>query len=622
MAEFLDGQDTRLCDNWSDKKEQLFLAEMKLKNSASNQPIPGWDFSRTWYFNDIQVPLLKAKEKSKAELSVLCLTYQTVLEAKKKFLCLTLPSMRSTVKGTLVTCKCNKKLEKRQLKKHEETECPLRLALCQHCDLELSVLKLKDHEDYCGARTELCGSCGRNVLVKDLKTHPEVCGRDVEEKRDEVAVPPNAYDDSWGQDGIWIASQLRQIEALDPRMRLPRRSLRAFESDLFQSRTTNQRSMTTQFPIQNNLLEEQERQERNRSRQTLKEGGEDSANLDFMLALSLQNEGQAPNLAEQDFWRVICEADQSREGPGALNDIRGAADETMLPCEFCEELYPEELLIDHQTSCNPSCALPPISVGNASPKGVEDPDVTFQKLMRQAASNQLDSLMGLSSSPPVEDSIIIPCEFCGVQLEEEVLFHHQDQCDQRPATANNHMSEGIPSQDLQPRQTSPELPKRRVRHQGDLSSGYMDGIKQEVAKGPTCPLPASRPTNTMTATSNRLPTSTSGPRPGCQPSPPRALKLNNLDSQGIQGRSRNSHNGALAPGHVPVVHSARSLYPENLVPSFPCGPSGRYGASGRSEGGRNPRVTPTTASYRSRPAKAKPPKQQGAGDAEEEEEEE
>ena len=64
-------------------------------------------------------------------------------------------------------------------------------------------------------------------------------------------------------------------------------------------------------------MEEQERQERNRSRQTPKERGEDSANLDFMLALSLQNEGQAPTLAEQDFWRVIYEADQSREGPSA-----------------------------------------------------------------------------------------------------------------------------------------------------------------------------------------------------------------------------------------------------------------------------------------------------------------
>lgn len=378
--------------------------------------------------------------------------------------------------------------------------------------------------------------------------------------------------------------------------------------------------MTAQFPIQNNLLEGQERQERNRSRQTPKERGEDSANLDFMLALSLQNEGQAPTLAEQDFWRVIYEADQSREGPSALNDIRGAVDETMLPCEFCEELYPEELLIDHQTSCNPSCALPPLSVGSTSPRGVEDPDVIFQKLMRQSAGDQFESLMGLSSSPPVEDSVVIPCEFCGVQLEEEVLFHHQDQCDQRPATANNHVSEGIPSQDLQPRETSPELPKRRVRHQGDLSSGYMNDLKQEMAKGPTYPLPSSRPPNNTTAPPNRLSTSTSGPRPGCQPSPPRALKLNNLDSQGVRGCNRNSHSGALAPGHVPAAYPARSLYPENLVPSFPRGPSGRYGASSRSEGGRNPRVTPTAASYRSRTAKAKTPKQQGAGDAEEEEE--
>ncbi|KAG5198750.1 TRAF-type zinc finger domain-containing protein 1 isoform X2 [Ovis aries] len=581
MAEFLNDQDTRLCDNC--KKEipvfNFTIHEIHCQRNIGVCPVCKEPFPKS----DMETHM--------------------------------------ATEHCQVTCKCNKKLEKRQLKKHEETECPLRLALCQHCDLELSVLKLKDHEDYCGARTELCGTCGRNVLVKDLKTHPEVCGRDVE-KRVEAAMPPNAHDGSWGPDGIWIASQLRQIEALDSPMRLPRRPLRAFESDLFQSRTTNQRSMTAQFPIQNNLLEEQERQERNRSRQTPKERGEDSANLDFMLALSLQNEGQAPALAEQDLWRVIYEADQSREGPSTLNDIRGAVDETMLPCEFCEELYPEELLIDHQTSCNPSCALPPLNVGSTSPQGVEDPDVIFQKLMRQSASDQFESLMGFSSSPPMEESVVIPCEFCGVQLEEEVLFHHQDQCDQRPATANNHVSEGIPSQDLQPRETSSELPKRRVRHQGDLSSGYMDDLKQETAKGPAYPIPSSRPPNNTTVPSNRLSTSTSGPRPGCQPSPPRALKLNNLDSQGVRGRSRNSHNGALATGHVPAAYPARSLYPENLVPSFPRGPSGRYGASGRSEGGRNPRVTPTAASYRSRTAKAKTPKQQGAGDAEEEEEEE
>lgn len=157
---------------------------------------------------------------------------------------------------------------------------------------------------------------------------------------------------------------------------------------------------------------------------------------------------------------------------------------------------------------------------------------------------------------------------------------------------------------------------------GDLSSGYMDDIKQETANGPTYPLPPSRPINNMTATCNRLSTSTSGPRPGCQPSPPRILKLNNLDSQDSRGRNRNSHNAAMVTGHVPVIHPGRNLYPENLVPSFPRAPSGRYGVSGRNEGGRNSRVTSTTANYRNRTAKAKPPKQQGAGDAEEEEEEE
>ncbi|EHA97646.1 TRAF-type zinc finger domain-containing protein 1 [Heterocephalus glaber] len=510
MAEFLDDQDTRLCDNC--KKEI---------------PVCNFTIHEIHCQRNIGICPICKEPFPKSEMEI-----------------------HTATEHCQVTCKCNKKFEKMQLKKHEETECPLRLALCQHCDLELSVLKLKEHEDYCGARTELCSNCGRNVLVKDLKTHPEVCGRGEEEKRNEV--------------------------------------------------------------------EEQERQERSRGRKPPSEGGEDTANLDFMLALSLQNEGQASSVAEQqDFWRAVREAEQSHGGPSSLSDIKGTADETMLPCEFCEELYPEELLIDHQTSCNPSRALPLLSTPL---RRVEDPDVIFQSFLERATSNQLDSLMGLSDSPPVEDSVIIPCEFCGVQLEEEVLFHHQDQCDQRPATANHMMGE-IPRQDSQPHETSPELPRRRVRHQGDLSSDYMDAIKQEAAKGPTYPLPPSRPINNMTTSCNRLSKSTSAPRPGYQPSPPHVLKLNNSDSQDIRGQNLSSRNGALAAGSSPVIDSVRSLYPENLMPSFPRGPAGRYGASGRSEGARSSRATPAATDYHSRTAKAKPPKQQGAGDAEEEEEE-
>lgn len=148
----------------------------------------------------------------------------------------------------------------------------------------------------------------------------------------------------------------------------------------------------------------------------------------------------------------------------------------------------------------------------------------------------------------------------------------------------------------------------------------MDDVKQEAAKGSTYLMSPSRTMNSVT-TCNRLLNSPSGPRSDCQPIPPGALKLNNSESQDIRGRSQGIENGPLASGRTPVIHSIRNLYPENLVPTFSHVPPGRYGASGRSEGGRSSRVTPAAASYHSRATKAKPSKQQGAGDAEEEEEE-
>lgn len=71
------------------------------------------------------------------------------------------------------------------------------------------------------------------------------------------------------------------------------------------------------------LVEEQQRQERNKGLQPHREGGEDSANLDFMLALSLQSEGQPSSLAEQDFWRAVCEADQPHGTAHSRSDIKG-----------------------------------------------------------------------------------------------------------------------------------------------------------------------------------------------------------------------------------------------------------------------------------------------------------
>lgn len=72
------------------------------------------------------------------------------------------------------------------------------------------------------------------------------------------------------------------------------------------------------FPV-----EEQERQERNRSRQSPKDSAENNTHLDFMLALSLQNEGQASSMVEQGFWESVSEADPARGGPTSLGDMKG-----------------------------------------------------------------------------------------------------------------------------------------------------------------------------------------------------------------------------------------------------------------------------------------------------------
>ncbi|XP_072456517.1 TRAF-type zinc finger domain-containing protein 1 [Notamacropus eugenii] len=564
-----------------------------------------------------------------------------------------------------VACKCNMKMERRQLTNHEALECPLRLAVCQHCELELAFLKLKDHEDYCGARTELCGKCGRNIMVKDLKTHPEVCGREAEEKREARTRPLHGYeseededeedeDEEHEEDGAWfIAQSVQNMLGPENPTKPLRRPSRSFEDPFYSRLLADQmernanRGAGSAMQLDQNRVEKQERRTGSKNQLYPPGPGEEDAHLDYMLALSLQSESSAPSCTAahlEDFWRAVYTEDLSSTahlGQARDTDLlrsepflategpeESKTNETMLPCEFCEELYPEEDLILHQTGCNPTSAVASFSKRSSPPSLSQDRGDREDQLQRlldlpatRAISSRFRSLLDLPAAPSGESGIIIPCEFCGVQLEEEVLFHHQDQCDLRPGTAVPAewllpACEPLPKQDsLQP-VTSPELPRRRIRHQGDLSSCYMDDIRQETASKPMYPLPPSRSTSSIGLARNRLPKALLDPRPGVLPSPPRVLKASNLDSLETRGQSRRNHNPATGPN--PTGRPTRSLYPENYVPSFPRVPPVRHGLSVRNEIGRNSRITPTAANFRNRTTKTKSPKP-AAGDAEEEE---
>ncbi|KAF1455464.1 TRAF-type zinc finger domain-containing protein 1, partial [Spheniscus demersus] len=194
------------------------------------------------------------------------------------------------------------------------------------------------------------------------------------------------------------------------------------------------------------------------------------ADLDYVLALSLQNENNphSDTAAEipSDFWEnyytkesvpSACLNETDKSNIFSYDQI------VMLPCEFCEELYPAEDLILHQTGCNPASAFASFSKRRSSLNTQE-----YDGL--RAAGPK--SCRSLSSSEPqavqAEGNIMIPCEFCGIQLEEETLFHHQHRCDLRPASP----AASLPSQQLlspqanRERRESPELARRRIRHQG------------------------------------------------------------------------------------------------------------------------------------------------------------
>ncbi|NXA37392.1 TRAD1 protein, partial [Eudromia elegans] len=193
---------------------------------------------------------------------------------------------------------------------------------------------------------------------------------------------------------------------------------------------------------------------------------EQTASLDYMLALSLQTEthphGKNAAGTPSDCWKNCYSKEPV---PSArLDDVDEAnfsGNEIMLPCEFCEELYPAEDLILHQTGCNPASAFASFGKRSSSPKPRKYDDLhDFGPTSRRYRPQAVQA----------EGNIIIPCEFCGIQLEEEVLFHHQDQCDLRPEAAS--VAEPLPLQqrpaspESAERRDSPELARRRGRHQG------------------------------------------------------------------------------------------------------------------------------------------------------------
>lgn len=426
-----------------------------------------------------------------------------------------------------VLCKCGQKIEKNLFDIHQSSECPQRLVPCPYCDLELVFAQSKQHEEYCGTRTEPCPHCRCNVMLREQAVHPFLCGSltpPQERNNSRVSPPPGEPRSpvSW----IETHSIRNHLRAQD---RGPKNN-NVSAADHFNAYAAADWKNAAPTNMLNHLLEDSDL-EPNSSRLWSQQNllDEDSYGLDYMLALSLQGDAEPGAGAggtggrEPSPWSSIWDHRpvSAPLSPPNNNSTAGGAQEPgaaeiMLPCEFCEELFPEEDLILHQTGCSPASAFASFSKQASSPARE---DATSRDPPGFSRPGRLSSMFSTFSqyprplspgsySPPaspLEGDILIPCEFCGVALEEAVVFHHQDKCDMRPQTSlqlNNMATSTKAVSAAKDTQTSPDF-TRRIRRQADVSGQFFPSDEDIWAERSVWqsqrPLRHRKPSNSETA---------------------------------------------------------------------------------------------------------------------------
>ncbi|XP_024130726.1 TRAF-type zinc finger domain-containing protein 1 isoform X1 [Oryzias melastigma] len=416
---------------------------------------------------------------------------------------------------TEITCKCGMKVEKNHVDVHQNSECSQRLVSCPYCDLELAFSHSKEHEDYCGTRTEPCPHCKCNVMLREQVVHPALCGsltppQEKNNSRMSRTAAERESSDAWFEahsirnllrpqersvknNNVGASAQQSFPPAFNPSMYNTSRAMQASRD------WKNAAPQNTGFShCHSDFLHGSSSNARSHSESP---SDEDSPGLDYMLALSLQGDGEpVAGGVDGNVWSDIWDHNIGKSNTSGnpsfslpnnnYSNFSGGTvtsavqdydqTDTMLPCEFCEELFPEDDLILHQTGCSPTSAFASFSKRPTSPpkdeKMTRNASGVIQRLPNTLAANVPAfprSMSPTSYSPPVsplEGDVVIPCEFCGIALEEAVVFHHQDKCDMRPEIAHPLNNTERPST-RKPLSAfmhgSPEF-QRRVKHQADV----------------------------------------------------------------------------------------------------------------------------------------------------------
>ncbi|KAK7879731.1 hypothetical protein WMY93_030658 [Mugilogobius chulae] len=228
---------------------------------------------------------------------------------------------------------------------------------------------------------------------------------------------------------------------------------------------------------------------------------EDSSGLDYMLALSLQSDSEggagggggeqpspgAPSGTRNQATPQTALLSLQPAGPPRPQQQQEEEEEAgqgsaeiMLPCEFCEELFPEEDLILHQTGCSPASAFASFSKQDSSPPERTGRPGQPRICVQRPESAQPPDLRVLlvPPLPPASVSVLQPScqpDKCDMRPQTSLQLNNMTASNQKPLN----FSKDMPL-------TSPES-ARRIKHQGDVSNdlfGFVEDTSAEQSVWP------------------------------------------------------------------------------------------------------------------------------------------
>ncbi|KAL5265360.1 hypothetical protein ACHWQZ_G006184 [Mnemiopsis leidyi] len=245
--------------------------------------------------------------------------------------------------------KCKSKFQQGDEDLHESV-CPEARIDCEFCDVDFPRNALPSHSNACGSRTEECENCAERVMLKELTTH--------------ICRPRNRSQDRSNR--LATTTDMPRTST-SPYSLYPTPAVRFTGADYL-----NEVIATEHFDQMNGS----------------------AVDLDAALAAQLAHDEQRQAISLNDQFTDLIPSTIMRNPRPRSND----SDTMMLPCEFCEAMYPMEELILHQTGCLDNS----ITISNP-------------------AIAPLDQVNGDHDS-------FIPCEFCCKHFPLSLISQHQAGC--------------------------------------------------------------------------------------------------------------------------------------------------------------------------------------------------